>query len=203
MRPNPPASIAVLAIAATLAAPALADVPTQSGDVERAGFPRPLQTAAKAVEAAREARREQRRRQVREPVFPLLGEPDYGTADNGFGAARSGHTHSGQDIFAPAGTPLVAVTEATVIDAGTDGGQGNFVHLYDEREDRTYVYMHMIGPPRVRTGDTVLPGQRLGGVGCTGSCWGDHLHFEVREGKGWGGTPQDPMPLLREWASGG
>jgi murein DD-endopeptidase MepM/ murein hydrolase activator NlpD len=198
MRPNRAASIAVLSIAGVLAAPAIADVPANLPAAEPVTFPQPETAAQKAVAAARDARRAQKRRAER-PVFPLAGTPDYGTAENGFGAARSGHSHSGQDIFAPAGTPLVAVTDATVADAGSDGGQGNYVHLYDEEENRTYVYMHMVAPPEVKTGEQVEAGDRLGGVGCTGSCWGNHLHFEVREGKGFLGEPQDPMPLLQEW----
>jgi murein DD-endopeptidase MepM/ murein hydrolase activator NlpD len=204
MRPNRAAAIAVLSVAGVLAAPAIADVPAEAPTNEPATFPQPAKAAAEALAVARKARSAQaQRRRAQRPTFPLAGAPDYGTAENAFGASRYGHSHSGQDIFAPAGTPLVAVTEGTVVDAGTDGGQGNFVHLYEEDENRTYVYMHMVAPPQVKTGETVEAGQRLGGVGCTGSCWGDHLHFEVREGKGWGGTPQDPMPLLQEWAKRG
>jgi murein DD-endopeptidase MepM/ murein hydrolase activator NlpD len=194
MRPNRAVSTIALALAAALAAPALADSPSDR-QVE-AALPQPAKAAAKTMATARIARREARA--DRGPVFPMTGEPDFGTAENGFGAARSGHSHSGQDIFAPSGTPLVAVTDAVVAEAGTDGGQGNYVHLYEERENVTYIYMHMVAPPKVKTGDEVEAGDALGGVGCTGSCWGDHLHFEVREGRGWGGTPQDPMPLLEQ-----
>jgi murein DD-endopeptidase MepM/ murein hydrolase activator NlpD len=137
----------------------------------------------------------------RGPFLPLIGRPDYGAADAGFGAARSGHVHAGQDMFGPAGTPLVAVADGVVADAGTDGSQGNYVYLYDRRRERTYVYMHMIEPATVKAGERVRAGERLGGLGCTGSCWGDHLHFEVRDGRGIGGRPRDPMPLLRGWES--
>ena len=136
------------------------------------------------------------------PFVPIVGKVDYGTAENAFGAARSGHVHAGQDMFAPAGTPLVAVTDAIVIDAGTDGGQGNYVHLYDPKRDRTYVYMHMIAPTPLESGAKVRAGKRVGGLGCTGSCWGDHLHFEVRQGRGaFTNEAIDPLPLLRDWRS--
>ena len=133
------------------------------------------------------------------PFLPLVGKPDYGTAENAFGAARSGHTHEGQDIFAPAGTPEVAPVDAVVAETGSDGGQGNYVYLYDSKRDRTYVYMHMISPSPRKAGERVKAGELVGRLGCTGSCWGDHLHFEVRDGKGIVGTAHDPMPLLEDW----
>lgn len=135
------------------------------------------------------------------PFVPVVGAVDYGTAENVFGAARSGHIHAGQDIFAEPGTPEVAVSDGVIAELGSDGGQGNYVYLYDSKLDRTYVYMHMIEPAKVRTGERVQAGQLLGGVGCTGSCSGDHLHFEVRDGRGYEGEARDPMPLLKEWRS--
>jgi murein DD-endopeptidase MepM/ murein hydrolase activator NlpD len=135
------------------------------------------------------------------PFVPIVGGLDTGSAEAGFGAARSGHVHAGQDLFAPAGTPLVAVGDGVVADAGSDGGQGNYLHLYDPERKRTYVYMHMIEPTRLRAGDRVSAGEPVGGVGCTGSCWGDHLHFEIRSGRGIGAEAIDPMPALRDWES--
>ena len=93
------------------------------------------------------------------PFLPLVGKPDYGTAENAFGAARSGHTHEGQDIFAPAGTPEVAPVDAVVAETGSDGGQGNYVYLYDSKRDRTYVYMHMISPSPREVGERVKAGE--------------------------------------------
>ena len=62
-------------------------------------------------------------------------------------------------MFAPPGTPLVAAADAVVIDAGSDGGQGNYVHLYDPKREQTYVYMHMIAPAKVAKGDEVEAGE--------------------------------------------
>src|SRR5262245_25042344 len=73
------------------------------------------------------------------PFAPLVGKPDYGTAENAFGASRSGHMHEGQDIFGAPGTPEVAPVDAVVDETGSDGGQGNYVYLYDRKRDRTYV----------------------------------------------------------------
>lgn len=135
------------------------------------------------------------------PFVPVIGKVDYGTAENRFGAARSDHIHAGQDMFAPAGTPEVAATDAVVLETGTDGGQGNYVYLYDAKRDRTYVYMHMIAPAVVEQGQQVEAGQHLGDLGCTGSCWGDHLHFEVHDGRGFEAPARDPLPLLQDWRS--
>lgn len=182
-------ALAALGLAGLGAMPAVA----AEGDEVRPRF-----GLAKVVDWADDAARKQRRL-ANGPFVPVIGAVDYGTAENAFGAARSGHVHSGQDMFAKPGTPLVAVANSIVLEAGSDGGQGNYVHLYDPKAKRTYVYMHMIEPARVRAGDRVRAGEALGGVGCTGSCWGDHLHFEVRDGRGFEAEARDPMPLLRDW----
>lgn len=133
----------------------------------------------------------------RAPHFPVVGGASFGEGQAAFGAGRSGHVHEGQDVFAPAGTPLVAVTSGTVLETGNDGGRGNYVGFYSARTNRTYVYMHMQSPARVRPGRHVASGQRVGELGCTGSCFGDHLHFEERRGKGLQAPAQNPLPLLR------
>ncbi len=137
----------------------------------------------------------------RPPFHPLIGKPDYGDSEARFGASRSGHTHAGQDVFAEPGTPLVAPTAGVVVEQGTDGARGNHLAIYDPRRDRTYVYMHMIEPAQVELRDHVHAGQRVGGVGCTGSCWGDHLHFEIRDGRDIMGEATDPMPVIRDWSA--
>jgi murein DD-endopeptidase MepM/ murein hydrolase activator NlpD len=180
-----------LALAATPALPALA-APGAEIDARFA-------VARVGGWAEDEHKRQRAAARAAGPFVPIVGQLDTGAGDAGFGAARSGHMHAGQDLFAPAGTPLVAVSDGVVADAGSDGGQGNYVHLYDPERKRTYVYMHMVRPTRLRTGDRVTAGEPVGGVGCTGSCWGDHLHFEIRTGRGIGAEPIDPMPALREW----
>jgi murein DD-endopeptidase MepM/ murein hydrolase activator NlpD len=134
-------------------------------------------------------------------VFPLLAEPDWGEADARFGAYRSGHSHEGQDVFAPAGTPLVAIRDGRVVETGDDGGRGNYIAIWSRETDSTYLYLHMQSPARHQPGDRVRVGERVGAVGCTGSCWGDHLHFEVRRGRGTTGAPHDPLALLQRLAA--
>ena len=131
----------------------------------------------------------------------MRGRADCGEPDARFGAWRSGHMHEGQDVFAPAGTPLVAIRDGRVVETGDDGGRGNYVAIWSREARRTFVYLHMLRPTRVRAGDACGAGERMGAVGCTGSCWGDHLHLEVRRGRGTTGRPLDPLPLLRRLAA--
>jgi murein DD-endopeptidase MepM/ murein hydrolase activator NlpD len=134
-------------------------------------------------------------------VFPVRGRVDFGEQDARFGASRGGHVHEGQDVFAPAGTPLMAIRDGRIVETGDDGGRGNYLAIWNRDVRRTFVYLHMLHPSRVRVGENVRRGQRVGSVGCTGSCWGDHLHLEVRRGKGTTGRPLDPLPLLRRLAA--
>ncbi|HWN73302.1 MAG TPA: FlgD immunoglobulin-like domain containing protein, partial [Solirubrobacterales bacterium] len=60
-------------------------------------------------------------------AFPILGAHEYGMSAGRFGAARSGHTHQGQDVMAACGTPLVAARGGTVQYAGYEGNAGNYI----------------------------------------------------------------------------
>ena len=140
-------------------------------------------------------------------VFPLIGAHDFGDSQDRFGASRYGHVHEGQDILGKAGTPEVAVHDGIVIDRGknTDpdaGGRGNFLTIYSPQDNHSFVYMHMLKPSPALLGKQVHAGQLIGRLGCTGSCEGPHLHFEVRVGKATPGAetkPVDPLPYLRGW----
>jgi murein DD-endopeptidase MepM/ murein hydrolase activator NlpD len=143
------------------------------------------------------------------PYFPVVldGPADYGESAAKFGANRGGRRHEGQDIFAKPGTLLVAVRDGVVLDGGGGKsfyayGGGNALVIYSALDNRSYVYLHMLKPPPLSAGDTVRAGQIVGQVGCTGSCDGPHLHFEVRRGRvayGADTKPLDPAPLLRQW----
>jgi murein DD-endopeptidase MepM/ murein hydrolase activator NlpD len=61
----------------------------------------------------------------------------------------------------------------------------------------------MVAPAAVGAGRRVRAGRRIGAVGCTGSCQGAHLHFEVHRGRGAQGPGLDPLPALRRWARRG
>lgn len=145
-------------------------------------------------------RREQMPERARPGTFhPVVGQFDYGTAENAFGAARSGHVHAGHDIFSRQGTPLVAPADGVVVETGADGGRGNYLSIYDRKRDLTYNYFHLAEPALQAARAKVDAGQRVGSMGCTGSCWGVHLHFEVRTGSDPYGAATDPLPLLQKW----
>ena len=138
--------------------------------------------------------------------FPLLGSTyTYGAEGSRFGAAREGHTHQGQDLSAPEGTPVVAPRGGVVKHVEyQEGGAGWYVILDGAGEDRDYAFMHLrTDSIRVKEGQRVRTGQRLADVGNTGGSSGAHLHFEIWEGGGWytGGDPVDPYPYLKRWDS--
>ena len=133
-------------------------------------------------------------------IFPIRGPHNYGTADNRYGAPRSGHSHAGQDVLAPCGTPLVAARGGKVVEAGYEGAGGNAVVIHGTGSNYDNVYMHLRNAPLVRTGQRVYTGQLIGFVGETGDASVCHLHFEVWQGAWWnGGHTVDPLPTLKAW----
>jgi murein DD-endopeptidase MepM/ murein hydrolase activator NlpD len=140
-------------------------------------------------------------------VFPVIGAHDFGEADARFGAERYGHTHEGQDIFGKSGTPEVAVHDGVVVDWGTEngrwsGGRGNYLAIYSPEDNHSFVYMHMLKPSPAHMGQRVHAGEVIGQLGCSGTCDGPHLHFEVRIGRATlrsDTKPVDPLPYLRQW----
>lgn len=159
-------------------------------DTDQGGIARTVSVLADSAERDAEA----------QPSFPVRGPFNWGQEGAAFGGPRGGRAHEGQDVMSRTGTPEVAITAGKVLETGNDGGRGNFMNLYDPARKVTYVYMHMNAPARAKVGDTVKSGQRVGEVGCTGSCFGDHLHFEIREGKGITGAARDPRPFLERLA---
>ena len=124
------------------------------------------------------------------PYLPLTAPLDIG---DGLDAGRG---HEGVDLFGPIGTELVAVSDGEVIETGSDGGRGNYVSIYSPSLGDTYNYFHMNEPALVATGEKVRAGQVVGHLGCTGSCYGAHLHFEVRDGRDPYAPVLDPLPML-------
>ena len=104
--------------------------------------------------------------------------------------ATRGGSHAGIDIDAPEGHPVRAAAPGVVAAAGWDDGYGNRVVVAHGRELAT-VYAHLTAIA-VEPGDFVSEATMLGSVGCTGSCSGAHLHFEVLVR----GSPTDPLLWL-------
>ncbi len=134
-------------------------------------------------------------------IFPVRGAHDFGGAGARFGAARSGHTHQGQDVLAACGTPLVAAAAGTVRTAKFQSAAGNYVVIDGAAPDQDYVYMHLQAPTPLKVGQAVAAGAPIGNVGDTGDAQGCHLHFELWSAPGWyvGGQPFDPLPQLQAW----
>ena len=108
-----------------------------------------------------------------------------------------GHTdigwHPGIDLASLRSLDVRAATAGVVTATGyTTGfeGYGNIV-LVDAGSGVQVLYAHLAAV-HTRIGRDVVPGQLLGIAGCTGSCTGTHLHFEVRLD----GTAVNPLPFL-------
>jgi murein DD-endopeptidase MepM/ murein hydrolase activator NlpD len=134
-------------------------------------------------------------------AFPVLGAHDIGGAEGRFGAARSGHTHQGQDTMAACGTPLIAARGGTVQYSGYQGAAGNYVVIDGKGTSLDFMYAHLAEPSPLQTGEQVRTGQPIGVVGDTGDATACHLHFEIWTAPGWyeGGSPIDPLPYLEKW----
>lgn len=85
--------------------------------------------------------------------------------------------HSGLDYAASKGIPIYSITDGTVIRAGFTRGYGNYI-VIEHRNGLKSAYAHM-STMNVKNGDKVIKGEKIGGVGMTGSATGNHLHFEV------------------------
>ena len=108
---------------------------------------------------------------------------------------RWGVMHEGIDLAGPMGSPIVAVGDGVVIDAGPAEGFGLWVVIQHPNGDVT-VYGHMYHY-YVTVGQHVTAGQHIADIGANGQSTGPHLHFGVRQG-GPNGPYIDPVPWLKE-----
>jgi murein DD-endopeptidase MepM/ murein hydrolase activator NlpD len=124
--------------------------------------------------------------------FPLK-DRSIGKVSSGFGAPRDGgqRDHHGIDIFAPRGTPVIAVADGVVQTDETARG-GRVIWLRDTRVGRSLYYAHL-NDWAVESGTRVRVGDVIGFVGNTGNAktTPPHLHFGVYD-RG----PSDPEPYL-------
>jgi murein DD-endopeptidase MepM/ murein hydrolase activator NlpD len=134
-------------------------------------------------------------------MFPIRGAHQLNMGAGRFGAARRGHVHQGQDVFAACGTPLVAARGGTVVYSGYHALAGYYVVIDGQGTGVDNAYMHLREPALVSAGARVYTGQPIGEVGDSGDAQGCHLHFEEWSAPGWykGGRPFDPLPDLKRW----
>jgi murein DD-endopeptidase MepM/ murein hydrolase activator NlpD len=137
-------------------------------------------------------------------VFPIYGPVSFGDS---FGAPRAGIPggwHHGEDIFAPAGAPVLAVADGTIHTVGFIKLGGYRLWLRDDSGNEFY-YAHLSAyTPLAIEGQRVEAGDVIGFVGDTGDAEGGlpHLHFEIHPaamlGLGYDGVVA-PYPILVAW----
>ena len=105
--------------------------------------------------------------------------------------------HSGVDIAAPAGTPVLSVSSGTVKKAGAANGYGNQVVIQlEDGSQFSYSHLKSYG---VKVGDVITKGQQIGEVGSTGtSSTGNHLHLEAIDANGTKVDPETVVDILGE-----
>ena len=139
-------------------------------------------------------------------VFPVDGGASY--VDT-YGADRSDiydGWHHGNDLFAPLGTPVVAVARGTLSLVGWNELGGWRLWLTDKKGNSFY-YAHLAGYARwILTHHHVRAGQVVGFLGRTGDAFTTtpHLHFEIHPHQpafvklGYDGAV-DPTTYLQKW----
>ncbi len=124
------------------------------------------------------------------PITSLFGWREHPV----FGGQRF---HSGTDLGAPLGTPIVATQAGRVAIADFLGGYGLTVVLRHNEDDLESRYAHM-ARLLVNPGDWVEQGEVIGLVGNTGNSTGPHLHFELRQLTADGWVALNPDLLIQQ-----
>lgn len=113
-----------------------------------------------------------------------------GTAFGVPGPLWASGAHTGLDLMAPAGTPVLAAAAGTVKSIGTTGPYG--LHVQVSHPDGTLTLYAHLNAIMTRPGNAVVAGQQVGRSGATGNATGAHLHVEVRIA----GTAVNPAPYV-------
>ncbi len=127
---------------------------------------------------------------VAQPAGPAWSAwPAAGTVTSPYGD-DAGRWHPGIDIGILRSLAVRAAEPGRVIAVGEQRGYEGYGNVVQVAVGHGYtgLYAHLAGWS-VRVGDRVEAGQRIGTAGCTGSCSGTHLHFELRLR----GRPVDPL----------
>jgi murein DD-endopeptidase MepM/ murein hydrolase activator NlpD len=138
-------------------------------------------------------------------LFPVAAQADWGDSYGGERSDVPGGWHHGDDLFAPLGTPVVAVADGTIFAVGWNRVGGWRLWLVDHAGNDFY-YAHLSGYTRLaRNNRAVQRGDVIGFVGNTGDAFTTqpHLHFEVHPSGllylGYDGAV-DPTTYLRSWS---
>jgi peptidoglycan LD-endopeptidase LytH len=128
-------------------------------------------------------------------TFPVAGKTS-GSIGSFFGDPRDGgvREHEGIDIFAPHGTPVIAVADGVITEVGNTRLGGLVVWQYDASRDVHYYYAHL-NTQEVRVSQQVSAGTTVGTVRNTGNARTTpaHLHFAVyRPGR----VAINPVPFI-------
>ena len=112
-----------------------------------------------------------------------------------FNTNRGSHRHTGVDLLAPQGAPILAALPG-VVEIVSNGGSGfrgyGNVLLINHSNELWTLYSHC-STINVRVGQRVKQGQLVATVGHTGRATANHLHFEVRNSRG---APLNPLKYL-------
>ncbi|MEU6121326.1 transglycosylase family protein [Streptomyces sp. NPDC047123] len=125
-------------------------------------------------------------------VAPVASSPS--TPYRAAGGSWSKGYHTGVDFPVPTGTSVKAVAAGRVVSAGWGGSYGYEVVI--RHADGKYSQYGHLSALSVKAGQQVGAGQRIARSGSTGNSTGPHLHFEVRNGPGFG-SDVDPLAYLR------
>lgn len=114
-------------------------------------------------------------------VFPLPEGIGAGTSGYGWRinpvTGEGEEFHTGADLSAAEGTPVLAAADGVVRMAGTHKSYGNYIRILHKNGDETlYAHMQYL---YVHAGQSVRQGQVIGASGQTGNVTGPHLHFEL------------------------
>lgn len=160
-------------------------------------------TASAHFEAQRPARGLAQR--YRPLLVPVAGVRRADLIDTYRQARSEGRRHRAIDIHAPAGTPVLAAADGTVVKLFESVPGGTTLYQLDLDERTIYYYAHLDGYAEgIAEGRRVARGDTIGFVGDSGNAQpGDHhLHFAVTStrdpARWWGGRPTNPYPLLRD-----